>query len=83
MTEHDGTCGTNKVPIVGSIPALVANAAVAQLEEQLPCKQSVAGSIPVSGSKGRVWFRRDVKSHEGDVADGVRFPTVHDCVTHY
>ena len=34
----------------GSTPVLVANAAVAQLVEQLTCNQQVVGSSPIGGS---------------------------------
>ena len=39
----------------GSV-TLPIDAGVAQLAEQLFCKQQVTGSIPVAGSKGMCWF---------------------------
>ena len=36
--------------VVGSLPTRTTQAFVAQQVEQLPCKEKVAGSIPVKGS---------------------------------
>lgn len=39
----------HKLAFGGSIPPLATHASVAQLAEQLFCKQSVVGSIPIGG----------------------------------
>ena len=52
----------------GPNPALSSNASLAQLVEHLPCKQRVAGSIPVGGSSFICIFA-PVKNHFGHGTD--------------